>query len=84
MRGKKLGKTLDGACISFFVSFLLHFSFFLTDSSFCFDNYISLCVALQVLRYFDYVFTGVFTFEMLIKVTKYHSVRVCVWVHERL
>lgn len=25
---------------------------------------------LQVLRYFDYVFTGVFTFEMLIKVTK--------------
>ena len=53
-------------------------------SSLCFspilrcDNYISLCcVALQVLRYFDYVFTGVFTFEMLIKVTKYHSVCVC-------
>lgn len=27
----------------------------------------TLCV-LQVLRYFDYVFTGVFTFEMVIKV----------------
>lgn len=27
-----------------------------------------LCLYLQVLRYFDYVFTGVFTFEMLIKV----------------
>lgn len=26
-----------------------------------------MCV-LQVLRYFDYVFTGVFTFEMVIKV----------------
>lgn len=24
---------------------------------------------LQVLRYFDYVFTGVFTFEMIIKVS---------------
>lgn len=29
----------------------------------------SLCLQnLQVLRYFDYVFTGVFTFEMIIKV----------------
>lgn len=28
----------------------------------------SLCLFVQVLRYFDYVFTGVFTFEMLIKV----------------
>lgn len=27
----------------------------------------TICV-LQVLRYFDYVFTGVFTFEMVIKV----------------
>lgn len=29
-----------------------------------------MCVlhVLQVLRYFDYVFTGVFTFEMIIKV----------------
>ena len=26
-------------------------------------------VSLQVLRYFDYVFTGVFTFEMIIKVS---------------
>lgn len=25
-------------------------------------------LSLQVLRYFDYVFTGVFTFEMVIKV----------------
>lgn len=32
------------------------------------------CAPLQVLRYFDYVFTGVFTFEMLIKVTKYQCV----------
>lgn len=31
---------------------------------------------LQVLRYFDYIFTGVFTFEMLIKVSV--CVRVCV------
>lgn len=30
------------------------------------DRFLSL--SLQVLRYFDYVFTGVFTFEMLIKV----------------
>ena len=29
-----------------------------------------------MLRYFDYVFTGVFTFEMLIKVTKYHCANV--------
>lgn len=28
----------------------------------------SFCLFGQVLRYFDYVFTGVFTFEMLIKV----------------
>lgn len=27
------------------------------------------CFYLQVLRYFDYVFTGVFTFEMVIKVS---------------
>lgn len=27
------------------------------------------CLRLQVLRYFDYVFTGVFTFEMIIKVS---------------
>lgn len=26
-------------------------------------------LSLQVLRYFDYVFTGVFTFEMVIKVS---------------
>lgn len=67
---------------SFFLSLLISPALFPIDSSFCFslccDNYISLCcVALQVLRYFDYVFTGVFTFEMLIKVTKYHCVGVC-------
>lgn len=28
-------------------------------------------MTLQVLRYFDYVFTGVFTFEMIIKVSYY-------------
>lgn len=38
------------------------------------DNNDSCCAPLQVLRYFDYVFTGVFTFEMLIKVTKYWCV----------
>lgn len=30
---------------------------------------VSFMCVLQVLRYFDYVFTGVFTFEMVIKVT---------------
>lgn len=37
-----------------------------------FDPVLSNCPAwfcLQVLRYFDYVFTGVFTFEMIIKVS---------------
>ena len=29
---------------------------------------VSMLCVLQVLRYFDYVFTGVFTFEMVIKV----------------
>lgn len=29
---------------------------------------VSFMCVLQVLRYFDYVFTGVFTFEMVIKV----------------
>lgn len=32
-------------------------------------------LTLQVLRYFDYVFTGVFTFEMIIKVRRFLSVR---------
>lgn len=37
------------------------------------------CV-LQVLRYFDYVFTGVFTFEMVIKVnTSGENVGCRVW-----
>lgn len=30
-------------------------------------------MTLQVLRYFDYVFTGVFTFEMIIKVSYYEK-----------
>lgn len=37
---------------------------------------------LQVLRYFDYIFTGVFTFEMLIKVKKCVCLCVCVFVSE--
>lgn len=32
----------------------------------------TICV-LQVLRYFDYVFTGVFTFEMVIKVKAFRE-----------
>lgn len=33
------------------------------------DHPASISRVLQVLRYFDYVFTGVFTFEMIIKVS---------------
>lgn len=32
-------------------------------------------LSLQVLRYFDYVFTGVFTFEMVIKVRAFAELR---------
>lgn len=41
---------------------------------FCFINHVLFLFG-QVLRYFDYVFTGVFTFEMLIKVRQYHRAR---------
>lgn len=34
---------------------------------------VSFACVLQVLRYFDYVFTGVFTFEMVIKVKAFRE-----------
>lgn len=39
---------------------------------------------LQILRYFDYVFTGVFTFEMIIKVRRpFHNPLSVFYIHRR-
>lgn len=51
-----------------FIYHSLHPSLHNCHKEFAFPADIVFFFCLQVLRYFDYVFTGVFTFEMLIKV----------------
>lgn len=57
-----------GAVLDFLLTIILDDTLALWGQNANLTRKWSFCLFGQVLRYFDYVFTGVFTFEMLIKV----------------